>query len=63
MADVRAKRDAEVALVKEIESKIESLWRQEGTKLQQAFSLLTEKMFTLHLSAAMQQDMMTTLLL
>ena len=43
MADVRAKRDAEVALVKEIESKIESLWRQEGTKLQQVFSLLTEK--------------------
>ena len=35
--------DAEVALVKEIESKIESLWRQEGTKLQQVFSLLTEK--------------------
>ena len=43
VADVRAKRDAEVALVKEIESKIESLWRQEGTKLQQVFSLLTEK--------------------
>ena len=39
VADVRAKRDAEVALV----NKIESLWRQEGTKLQQVFSLLTEK--------------------
>ena len=43
VADVRAKRDAEVALVKEIESKIESLLRHEGTKLQQVFSLLTEK--------------------
>lgn len=43
VAEFRAKRDAEVAKVREIEGQIEGLWRQEGAKLQQVFSLLTEK--------------------
>ncbi len=43
VADVRAKRDAETAKVKEIEANIEALWRKEGTQLQKVFSLLTEK--------------------
>ncbi len=43
VADIRAKRDAQIAVVKEIETSMDALWRKEATKMQKVFSLLTEK--------------------